>query len=127
MTNPFEVEAPTVDDTVQIPDFTIKDKRIPFRVDDDVFYARGALSLALMQQLVKTAEGLNDAVKANNFSGIVDLFGKLLTPESVERFTQRITSEDSDDALDVKRQLLPIMYYIMEKHGVRPTQQSSGS
>lgn len=124
MTTSTFTAPPTQADEVEIKDFTIKEKRIKFRVDDDVFEAYGLLGLPLLQELVHAAHEIGDLVKEQNYDGFMQIFDKLLYPESATRFKERIASQ-GDDTIDVKRQLLPIIYYILEKHGVRPTQLSS--
>lgn len=125
MTNPV-FTAPPPDDEVEIRDFTLKVKRIKFKIDDDVFEAYAALSLPLMQKLIKTAKSLGDMVKDEKFDGITTIFDELLHPQSAERFKQRVQAI-GDDAIDVKQQLIPILYHLLEKYGVRPTQLSSDS
>lgn len=117
---------PPVDDTVQIRDFTIKEKRVAFRVDDDVFEAYGLLGITLMQDLVEAAKGLGKMIENKNYDGITGLFSKILYPQSAERFNARVVAV-GDEAIDVKRQLIPILYYLLESYGVRPTQPSSSS
>lgn len=125
MTNPTFTPPPP-DDEVEIRDFTLKVKRIKFKIDDDVFEAYAALSLPLMQKLIKTAKSLGDMVKEEKFDGISAIFNELLYPQSAERFNQR-TQAIGDEAIDVKQQLIPILYHLLEKYGVRPTQLSSDS
>lgn len=128
MTSPvaFTAPPPPPDDEVEIRDFTLKVKRIKFKIDDDVFEAYAALSLPLMQKLIKTAKTLGNMVKEEKFDGITAIFDELLHPESAARFKQRVQSI-GDDAIDVKQQLIPILYHLLEKYGVRPTQLSSDS
>lgn len=125
MTTPI-FAAPVPDDTVSIRDFTIKEKRIAFRVDDDVFEAQGLLGIALMQDLVTATKGLSKMIEEKNYDAITELFSKLLYPDSAKRFNERILSL-GDDAIDVRRQLIPILYFLLERYGVRPTQPSSDS
>lgn len=118
--------APTVDDRVQIRDFTVKEKRVAFRIDDDVFEAYGLLGITLMQDLVEAAKSLGKLIENKNYEGITGLFSKILYPESAKRFNERIVAV-GDETIDVKRQLIPILYFLLESYGVRPTQPSSDS
>jgi hypothetical protein len=113
-------------DHVIIKDFTIKEKRIAFRIDDDVFEAYGVLGVPLLQELVEMSEGLSKMVSEKKYDGIFDIFGKILYPDSAKRFKERGLAI-GDDAIDVRRQVLPILHYLLEKYGVRPTQPSSSS
>ena len=124
MTTPFQ--APPPDDNVQIRDFTIKQKKVPFRVDDDIFEAYAILGLPLLQDLVATTKQIATMLQEQKYDSLFDLFDKLLYPESAKRFRQRAESS-GEDAIDVKRQLLPILYFLLEEYGVRPTQSSSDS
>lgn len=118
--------APPPQDEVEIRDFTIKRKRIPFKVDDDKFEAYGRLSVPLMQQLIKAAKNLSNIAEKEDFGAIYGIFDQVLYPESATRFRERAESL-GDDAIDVKEQLMPIIHYLLERYGVRPTQPSSDS
>jgi len=113
-------------DEVKIRDFTIKQKVIPFTIDDDRFEATAILGLPLMQELVRVSRDLGDMMKKQDFSALSDIFAQLLTPESAPRFIERLNSA-GPDGLDVKRQVMPILFFLMEEYGLRPTQPSSDS
>lgn len=121
---PFPV--PELDDSIEIKDFTLKTKYHKFRVDDDVFVAHGALGLPAMQDLVKLSKTLGEAMRDGSYDNITELFKQLLAPASAERFSQRVQAR-GEDAIDVRQQLVPIIYWLLEKYGLRPTQQSSVS
>ncbi len=125
MTTPFPAPVPT-EDIAQIRDFTIKQKKLPFRIDDDVFEAYAILGLPLLQDLVAVTKQIGDMLKEQKYDALFDLFDQLLYPESAKRFRERAESR-GDDAIDVKRQLMPILYFLLEEYGVRPTQPSSDS
>lgn len=118
--------APVPDDTIDIRDFTIKEKRVRFRIDEDVFEAQGLLGITLMQDLIGATKGLSKMIEDKNYDAITALFAQLLYPESAKRFNERLLAR-GDDAIDVRRQLIPILYYLLERYGVRPTQPSSSS
>lgn len=113
-------------DTVQIRDFTIKQKSVKFRVDDDIFEAYAILGLPLLQDLVQVSKTIGDMLREQKYDALFDLFDNVLFPDSAKRFRQRATSKGVE-AIDVKRQLMPIFYYLMEEYGMRPTQPSSDS
>lgn len=131
-TNPEDVDLNAIvgtvtdDGEVEIKDFTLKVKRFGFKIDNDIFRAHAALGLPTMQDLVKVARGMGDAVKDGNYDGIVAVFRELLDDPSATRFAARVISK-GDDAIDVKKQLIPILYWLLEKYGLRPTPVSSGS
>lgn len=113
-------------DHVKIRDFTIKKKRIQFQIDDDVFEAHGVLGVTLLQEIVALTQNLSDMVAEKKYDAIFGIFDKILHPESAPRFKERGLAV-GDDAIDVRRQLLPILHYLLEEYGVRPTQQSASS
>lgn len=122
----FPVPPPNDDDPVEIRDFTIRTKKIRFRIDDDVFEAKALLGLPMLQDLVQTSKTMGELMRSERYDAFFDLFDKLLYPESARRFRERGTST-GEDAIDLRRQLIPIMYYLLEKYGLRPTQPSSDS
>lgn len=113
------------DGTVDIQDFTIREKRIRFRVDGDLFEGYSTIGLHTMQELVRKTKGISEAVNNENHEAIVDIFDSLLVPDSASRLKERIITDDRDDELDIKKQVIPILNYLLEKHGLRPTQPSS--
>lgn len=117
---------PPGEEEVEIKDFTIRKKTIPFRIDNDVFHATAILSIPMMQNLVRVSRDLGEMMKNDDYSAMEMLFTELLLPPHGERFAQRLKSKDVD-AIDVKRQVLPIMHYLLEQYGLRPTQLSSDS
>lgn len=125
MTAAFPV--PQVDsDAVSIRDFTIRQKKIQFRVDEDIFDAYAILGLPLLQELVNISKGMSKLVDEGKYEAVFDVFDKLLYPDSAKRFRERATSL-GDDAIDVRKQLMPILHYLLEEYGVRPTEPSSAS
>jgi hypothetical protein len=124
----FAVNTPVVDndDAVSIKDFTVKRKRIAFRVDNDVFEAYAVLGLPLLQDLMETSKTLQTMLKEQNFEALFTLFDKLLFPDSAKRFRERAMAT-GDDAIGVQTQLVPILHFLLEEYGLRPTQPSSES
>lgn len=113
------------DNTVDIQDFTIREKRIRFRIDDDLFEGYSTIGLHAMQDLVRQTKNISDAISSENYQVFTDIFDNLLVPDSAKRLKERIITNNRDDELDLKKQVLPVLYYLLEKHGLRPTQQSS--
>lgn len=122
-----------VDDPVEIRDFTVKRKRILFRVDDDIFEAHPLLGLGLLQQLARLIRTLGELRGADGsvdeqrvdaqIEAISQVFNALLLPECAPRFISRVKG----NTIDIREQLIPIIYYLLERYGIRPTQQSSDS
>lgn len=130
-----------------IRDFTLPMEPIRFRVDEDEFAAPAFLSPVVLkrfaakfgevQPLLADPMGNIDAAMA----GFADLFTTLIPGESGRRLKERLLSEGRDadpDAdpprleadpapIDLIRQGLPILFYLMERWGLRPTSLSSSS
>lgn len=123
---PVVVVPDPTDDSVMIRDFTIKKKYVKFKIDEDIFTGHTVLGLPLMQELITVSKGLGKAMESEEYDSLFDIFDRLLVKESAQRFRQRATSA-GDDGIDVKRQLLPIIYYLLEEFGIRPTRPSSDS
>ena len=123
-------------DEVEIRDFTIKEKRAKFRVDNDIFEATAIMSIPMMQGMMQAARGIGDVMGADEdensvstkLEKIYEIFDKILIPASAKRFRARLEAEPaSEDALDARRQVIPILYYLLEKYGLRPTTPSQES
>lgn len=114
-----------------IRDFTLPMEPIRFRVDDDEFTApaflspvalkRFATKFAQVQHLLANPMADIDAA----IGGFADLLVTLIPGESGQRLHDRLLSEDHP--IDLTRQALPILYFLMEQWGLRPTQPSSSS
>lgn len=113
--------------TVTIKDFTITRKIIPFKIDDDVFEAYAILGLPQLQSVTSVAGGIRKLVDEGRHDAIFDMFDSILTEESAALFRERGLSRDPRRVLDMRRQVLPVIEYLLEEYGVRPTQQSSDS
>lgn len=113
-------------DEIEIKDFTLKVRKFAFRIDRDVFRCHAALGLPAMQDLMRVARELSEAMKTGDYQPITDVFRELLDEAGAARFTERVRAR-GEDAIDVKKQLLPIIYWLLEKHGLRPTRPSSDS
>lgn len=117
-----------------IRDFTLPVKPIRFRIDDDLFEAPGILSIITLRRIAtlyrEVAPKLtnltrDDAEIAERLDAIAGLFRTLIPGASGERFAERLTSET--EPIDLMRQAMPILHYLLERYGLRPTQPSSGS
>jgi len=127
-------EIPTFGDD-GIKDFSIPDKPKPFRIGplpDDVFEAPPILApvtLVNLPNLLRSLGSLgaitDEQGAAQVMEGVKDVFRELLTTESGERFAARLDSKDRP--VDLLRQVIPIVQWMMEAYGLRPTQVSSSS
>lgn len=115
-----------------------------FRIDADVFEAPAIISGIALKQLGALHSQLGDPGDlAKNvtraISLVADMFLVLLPGPSGRRFKERLLSEgrpaDPDQdrpdpdppVIDLQRQALPALYYLLEEYGMRPTGPSSPS
>lgn len=118
-----------------LPEAEMQPKR--FRVHPDTFTAPPILSgptIAALAGFAGQFAGLREedgttAFKAEDLPGLIekvaDLFVQLLDEESGPRFKARLLGKT--DPIDFMRQAVPIMLWLVEVYGLRPTQPSSGS
>ena len=111
---------------VDIQDFTIDRKRIPFKIDDDIFEGVAVLGITQLQGLIKSAKNVKNLVDTGDINSVMSIFDEIMTVDSAKRLRERVMSTDDRETIDLQRQLIPILHFLMEKHGVgRPTQPSS--
>lgn len=110
---------------VDIKDFTVPDRRVKFSADGEVYEAYTSLGLPAMQEMVKVSKNMGELAQGGSHEAILSAFDQILVPESAKRFRDRALSEDRDVVLDIRKQLVPILHYLLEAVGVRPTQPSS--
>lgn len=118
-----------------LPEAEMQPKR--FKVHPDTFTAPALLSAPTIAALAgfagKFAQMQNDDGTSNinveDIPGLMedvgDFFVELLDEESGPKFRARLLGKT--DPIDLIRQALPIMFWLMEVYGLRPTQPSSGS
>ena len=114
-----------------VRDFTLPMEPIRFRVDEDEFAAPAFLSPVVLKRFAAKfaevqpllANPMADIDAA--MTGFADLFVTLIPGESGQRLHDRLLSEDHP--IDLTRQALPILFYLMEQWGLRPTAPSSSS
>lgn len=112
-------------------DFSSARKPISFKADNDVFHGPAVLPAAVFGELLEAAKGLGgfqlgDAAQIKEalerIAGFTDI---VLTPETAPRFRERLLSRE--EPLDLTEQVLPILKYLTEVYGLRPTQAPSDS
>ena len=107
---------------VEIRDFTLAPRPHKFKIDDDIFEAVPEIPLGDLGQLAKIA-----SLKMTDEDAIVkilDIFDFLLTEESGVRFRARTTSKKNPIG---QRHILPLIPWLLEIYGLRPTQPPSDS
>ena len=123
------------DGNPQIRDFFIDETPKQFRVhrDGEVFEAPPALGPGQLVELVdvlKTmgslAGGATDPESARAaIQSIGRVFSELLDEETGPKFVALLT--DRKKPVDLKRQLMPILQWLLEEYGLRPTTASPAS
>lgn len=113
----------------KIRDFTLTISPHQFRIDEDIFVAPGILSPITMRKLANLHGTLGDRTQSSDLDGalssIAEMFRLLLSGPSGQRFAERLFSET--EPIDLTRQALPVLYWLLEEYGLRPTQPSSDS
>jgi hypothetical protein len=115
----------------EVMDFTVKRRRMLFRVDDDIFEAIPALPTALAFELAAMGDRLREAAAAASngsdqarMAPLIEVFRKLLRPASLPRFVERLSSVE--DPID-PAQLISIVQGLLGRYGLRPTPPSGTS
>lgn len=113
------------DETVK--DFSRPADPIKFRVDKDVFTAAPVLPAYVALELAELAQkvkGDNDVSAADRFAIFSGLFEKVLFDDDQKKFVDRM--RDVHNPISVN-QLTDIMMWLLERYGLRPTEQSPDS
>lgn len=98
-----------------------------FTVGKDEFVAPPVIPPVLLGDLAAASQGFGD-LKGDvpaQLEKVASIFDLLLTPETAPRFRERLLSRT--EPIDLNRQALPIMHWLMEVYGLRPTEPSSSS
>jgi len=117
-------------DEVDLQDFSVDRRPIRFTADGETYDCWPVLPLDVIQKVARMARGDGLKFDAENVDEavekIVQVFELLMPPESAERFTARLRPGHALP-LDIRRQVLPIMRWILERYGLRPTGPSGQS
>lgn len=101
-------------------DFSSDRPDVVFTIDGDVFYGPGNLAVLSAVDLANHVQDLATPTRQT----IVDIINLILYPESAELFIARASSPARPIS---QQQLTDVMTWLLEKHGVRPTEESSDS
>jgi hypothetical protein len=115
-----------------VRDFTLRREPYRFRIDDDVFVAPPIMSPRNLTKLANLHSQIGDTTDINSAEGfgrvlglVADMFRALLPGPSGERFVERLESDT--EPIDLTGQALPIVFWLLEQYGLRPTVPSSVS
>lgn len=110
---------------VRYKDFTLDRPAIKFSIAGQNFDAVPALSAGLLQDMVEVVNGLGDEVTLETVKEVLPRIGKVfnavLEDESATRFAEIFNK------LDLQMQVMPLLVWLLEAYGLRPTQLSSDS
>lgn len=137
----------TEPDAAEIKDFTARRDPIRFRIAPDEFAAPpliGGLTLKKLGHLWGQFGEITDTTSDDGVTKSLDLvaeFMRLLLPgHHGRRFAERLLSDGnpgdpeadppvppSPPVIDLQQEALPVVYYLMERYGLRPSAPSSES
>lgn len=109
------------DGIARFKDFTGSGEKIQFSVSGETFTARDDIPLGYIGNLARVGENLG----SDGEGVILELFAKLLEPESFTRFEAAVNGE-SATVIGITR-VKEIIPWLLEMFGLRPTGASSGS
>lgn len=130
--------------TQEIRDFSLPMDPVRFRIDDDLFEVPPILSPMALKKAAALHREMGDIGALNadldrTLNLVGDMFGLLLPGSAGVRFRARLFTEgrdaDPDNGrpdpdplpIDLTRQALPVLFWLLEQYGLRPTQPSSPS
>ena len=133
----------------EVRDFTIRREPIRFRVDDDEFAAPPIIGGFMMRKLgvlhaqlgdITALIGTDEDAVERLMTLVADMFTALIPGAGGRRFAQRLLSDGnpgdpeadppvsaSPPVISLMDQAMPIMYWLLERYGLRPTVPSSTS
>lgn len=111
---------------VKFKDFTLDAPEIKFAIAGEKFDASPALSAALLQQISDVVDKLTDTDDKSTtiiekLDSLIEFCNVILIGDSKERFAAIAPT------LDLQRQIMPLLYWLLEAYGIRPTEVSSDS
>lgn len=115
---------PDENGVVQFKDFTSHITSVRFKVGENLFDALPVIPLATAEELSKLGEDIKQGSTTERINKISTLFSALLTEESAARF--QVMAQDPKGPLGIK-QVQEIIMWLLEVHGLRPTQALSES
>lgn len=115
---------PTASNDAPVKDFSRKQERLLFRIDDDVFEAARALPGEVLVQFAKRYSNIEDAPTEQKIDIFKQVLELVLLPESHARFIKRFA--DLENPIQIE-QASDVVQWLMEHYGKRPTQPSSPS
>lgn len=113
-------------------DFTLTDEPVVAVIGGDEYTAPPSIAPIILGELSEVAAGISVPTSdqgakkmGETLNRIADVFDLLLDDEPAKRFRQRLLARKN--ALDLTKQVIPIMHWLLECYGLRPTGPSSPS
>jgi hypothetical protein len=111
---------------VRFKDFTLDAPEIKFAIAGEKFDASPALSPVLLQQVSDIVDAFADnddktVSMLDKVNKLIEFCDAILIGDSKERFAKIAPT------LDLNRQIMPLLYWLLEAYGLRPTEVSSDS
>jgi len=117
---------------LQMKDFSLPPedaKPKEFKIGADVFIAPPVIPAVVLAELAGMAGSLAETQQGGDLMAVLEkvasLFDGLLTEETAPRFRARLLGRT--EPIDLHRQAIPILQWLMEVYGLRPTEPSSSS
>jgi|SRR5262245_1191972 len=104
-------------------DFTISEEPVTFRVAPDTFECVPEVSLDVLMEMADVAELKGDP--KGQLAKMLGFFAGVMTPESYATFVAR-TKKGARQPIGM-RVIVPVLQWMMEVYGLRPTEPSSES
>lgn len=111
---------------IEIKDFTLPgdDQPLRFKIRDDVFEAVPIPPLGLLPDIAAAVGNLKGNLVGDNIEKVLAVFDVLLYDESAALLRQRTVDKKKPIG---DRHILPIVFWLLESYGLRPTEPSSNS
>lgn len=106
----------------EIKDFSLPTKDRPFKIEGDVYRAVPGIPLQLMASMKKFSDLKNLSEKDDALEGLLSVFDEILFAESATLFRKRV----SERIITIDH-VKPLIEWLMEGWGARPTEPSSDS
>jgi hypothetical protein len=120
---PLPTQPPQVDED-GIADFSTPQRRVRFRIDEDVFEGPRELPAEAALRFIAKAESWRSTPIDQAPQLLPQLFAEVLLPESLKRFLARLGDQQRPISLP---QIQRAVLWMFEQYGMRPTPGLSGS
>ncbi|SRR6266540_2690956 len=107
-----------------IKDFTVSTETIKFKINQDIFEAIPDIPAGKLLDFSESQSDLTKVSPEDRTKVFETMFTLILTPESAERFLNRLYDPKNPIGIRVINNLIP---WIFEQYGMRPTEALPGS